>query len=85
MLEVDKKAVDEIRSNIELLVKVVNLPNPLLISLARASKFTEKSGQLTELCDKDSDSEDDNQEDPTQFKATGLGYVSVTNCSDGYY
>ena len=84
LLKVDKKAINQFRSDIEFLVKLVNLTDPFFICLAWASKFAEKRGQFTELGDKDSHSEDDNEENPAQLKATWLSYVAIAYCSNGY-
>ena len=84
LLEVHEKTINQIRSDIKLLVKLVHLTDPLFICLARAGKFAEKCGQFTELGNKDSDSKDNNQEDKAQFEATGLSYVTITNCGNGY-
>ena len=70
LLEVDEKPIDQVRSNVELLVKFVHLPDPLLVDLTGVGKLAEKRRQFAQKGHEDAHSEDDNQKDPAQFKAT---------------
>ena len=55
----------------------MHLAYSFLVYLARAGQLTKQSWKLAKKSDKDTDSKDDNGEDPTQLKATRLRDVTV--------
>ena len=77
--------VDQLRPNVEFLVKLVDLSNAYLIDPTGISKLAEKRGQLTKVDHEDGDAKDNNNEDPTELKGTRLGYVTVANRGDRDY